>query len=197
MKKQETIFAVYKQLNLQKLSKALERHQVDEQVIPLLQSINNDERYVTTSSCAGRIVVLEVPILGDKKQAVFHGCWHQSPSFLELKQALEKYSTGQLWFLAQPPIFHIGVVDLESANILLKTGILSGFKNSGVKTLKKHIVVELLSTERLDMPLGEKGVIYYDDSYLHFLLQTAEMVVERSKEKLDRLRTSMNIVLKK
>ncbi len=184
-------------MHLKKLSEDIKKKRVDESVIPLLDSINGDDRFVTTSSCAGRIIILEVPVLGDKQQAVFHGCWHQSPSFSEAKVTLEKYTGGQLWLLAQPPIFHIVVIDLESANILQKVGIQSGFKNSGIKTLQKHIVVELLSTERLDMLLGDKGTIYADDLYLHFLLRHAKTIIQRSKKKLNRLENSLNTILVK
>ena len=189
-------FTLYKQKNMRKLAEALEKQQVDNDVISLLEQINADERFVTTSSCAGRIVVLEIPILGDKKQAVFHGCWHYTPTFSELQQALKKFTTGQLWLLAQPPIFHIAARDIDSANLLLKAGIESGFKNSGIKTLQNQCMVELLSTERLDMPLGADGTIYCDDLYLHFLLQIAEKVIKRSKEKRDRLGQTLTIFLK-
>jgi tRNA wybutosine-synthesizing protein 3 len=179
MNQSKSRFYSYKKIHLKKLSEALQKHHVDEQVISLLNRINSDKRFITTSSCAGRIVVLEVPTLGDKKRAAFHGCWHQSPSFSEIKQAIEKYVGGQLWFLAQPPIFHIAVSDLESANILQKVGIQSGFKNSGIKTLQNQILVELISTERLDMLLGDKGTIYCDDLYLTFLLAHTRFILKR------------------
>jgi len=180
-------FDSYKQRNLQKLQKALEGHMVDRDVISLLERINSDERFVTTSSCAGRIVLLSLPRLGDKKQALFHGCWHHTPTFDDIIDAIGKYTTGQLWLLAQPPIFHIGARDIDSATLLLTIGFEAGFKLSGIKTLQKQYIVELLSTERLDMPIGRDGIIYSDERFLRFLLETAETVIIRSKEKLQRL----------
>jgi tRNA wybutosine-synthesizing protein 3 len=187
----DTSFPGYKKRNLEKLSEALEKQHVDADVITILHLINADERFVTTSSCAGRIVVLEVPELGDKKQAIFHGRWHDVPLFSEVQDALKSYGNGQLWFLAQPPIFHIATKDLASANLLLQAGVEAGFKHSGIKTIQKHCIVELLSTERLDMPIGSDGTMYYDENNLRFLFNTAEKVIKRAKIKLTRLETTL------
>ena len=189
-------FNSYKQRNLLKLQEALEDHKVDTEVISLLERINTDERFVTTSSCSGRIVLLSLPRLGDKKEAFFIGCWHHTPTIDDLKAVLKKYSMGQLWLLAQPPIFHIAARDLDSARLLLTIGFEAGFKLSGIKTLQKHYLVELLSTERLDMPLGKDGIIYTDEVLLRFLLETAETVIIRSKEKLQRLDQKLRYYLK-
>ena len=197
MEASDRTFDQYKHRNLQKLSDALDIKRVDTDVISLLDRINADDRFVTTSSCAGRIVVLEVPDLGDKKQAVFHGRWHHVPEPSEVLYTLKQYGTGQLWFLAQPPIFHIAARDLSSANLMLQAGVDAGFKHSGIKTIQHHCIVELLSTERIDMPLGNDGTIYYDKRLILFLLETAEKVINRSKEKLNRLDKTLQVYLQK
>jgi tRNA wybutosine-synthesizing protein 3 len=189
-------FNSYKQRNLLKLQEALEDHKVDTEVISLLERINTDERFVTTSSCSGRIVLLSLPRLGDKKQALFLGCWHHTPTTDDIKDAMKKYSMGQLWLLAQPPIFHIAARDINSATLMLSIGIEAGFKLSGIKTLQNQCLVELLSTERLDMPIGKDGIIYPDEVLLRFLLETAETVIIRSKEKLQRLDQKLRYYLK-
>lgn len=191
----DTSFTSYKQRNLEKLSDALENQRVDADVISILHLINDDERFVTTSSCAGRIVLIEVPDVGNKKQAVFHGCWHDVPLLSDVQHALESYKNGQLWFLAQPPIFHIAANNLTSANLIVQAGVEGGFKHSGIKTLQKHCIVELLSTERLDMPIGSDGTIHCNDEFLQFLLQTAKKVIRRAKIKLTRLDTTLRMYL--
>jgi tRNA wybutosine-synthesizing protein 3 len=79
---------------------------------------------------------------------------------------------------------------------MLSIGIEAGFKLSGIKTLQNQCLVELLSTERLDMPIGKDGIIYPDEVLLRFLLETAETVIIRSKEKLQRLDQKLRYYLK-
>ncbi|RLF92142.1 hypothetical protein DRN82_00495, partial [Thermococci archaeon] len=49
---------------LMSLEIALRRGEVDEDIIPLLEKINSMENYFTTSSCSGRISVMEMPHFG-------------------------------------------------------------------------------------------------------------------------------------
>ena len=180
-------FKDHKQNALKKLKSALENRQVDSLIIDLLHKINSQEEYFTTSSCAGRIVVLQLPKIGDKKHAVFLGRWHRQVTRDEVFSALNSFDEGQIWLLTQPPIFHIGCKDLEAANRLMKTGISTGFKHSGIRSLSGQIIVELQSTERMDMPMGQKGKRIVADDIIPFLVETANTAIRRAQEKLNRL----------
>ena len=84
-------FNSYKKNALSKFQKAKNENLVDGKIISLLDILNKSDNYFTTSSCAGRIVILEIPAIGDKKNAVFLGKWHRKikkSEFLnELKNA--------------------------------------------------------------------------------------------------------------
>jgi len=181
------LFYQAKEKALQNLKKAQEKENVDRKVKSLLDILNGSELYYTLSSCSGRIVLLEIPDLGDKQQAYFLGKWHQIITIADVQQALESSSKGTLWFLAQSPIFHVGVSSLEDADDLVKIGIASGFKNSGIRSIKPRFIVELCSTERLDAPIGKQGTIYGENEYLELLTQIANQILQRSQEKLHRL----------
>ena len=58
---------------IKKLEKAHDAGEVDKGILPILNIINKSENYYTSSSCFGRIVVLEIPDIGDKKNAEFLG----------------------------------------------------------------------------------------------------------------------------
>jgi tRNA wybutosine-synthesizing protein 3 len=180
-------FNEHKQQALKKLEKAIHNKKVDSKILPILYSINDSNEFFTTSSCAGRIIVLQLPEIGDKKQAVFLGRWHRTVSEDEVVSALDQYMSGQIWLLAQPPIFHIGCKTLENANLLMKTGIMSGFKHSGIRSISGQIIVELQSTERMDIPLGYNGKQVIPNSHILFFIETANRAIIKAQKKLDRL----------
>jgi tRNA wybutosine-synthesizing protein 3 len=184
MKKKEFLDA--KENALKSLKDACIKDKVDEGVLPLLDQINRIQGFYTTSSCAGRIVLLEIPQIGDKRAACFLGIWHRTIEPKELQAAATKTTTGFLWLLAQAPILHIGAETLQHADIMLKTAIACGFKNSAVKSIGRKIIIEICSTERLDAPIGRDGCLYCDEKYLSLLVEISNEVIERSKEKIGR-----------
>jgi tRNA wybutosine-synthesizing protein 3 len=180
-----------KERALIKLVAASADHKVDEKILPILGILNGMEGVYTSSSCAGRIVLLQIPRLGDKRGAVFLGVWHRLIVSEEIILAATKATQGSLWLLAQSPILHIGVQTTDLANKLIKTAVLSGFKNSVLKSIGKKIMVEFSSTERLDAPIGRNGCLYCEGDYLHLLTEIANEVIERSQQKLIRLERNL------
>jgi len=63
----EKDFSNGKKSALGQLTKAISSNQVDTDIQPILNIINNSDEYYTTSSCFGRIVILEIPVIGNKK----------------------------------------------------------------------------------------------------------------------------------
>jgi len=166
-------------------------NKVDDKVLPVLDIINASDDYYTSSSCAGRIVLLEIPAIGDKKNARFLGKWHHMITFDDLQLVEGNAKKGLLWLLAQSPIIHIGAKSVSSADKLLKIAVSSGFKNSGLKSIGKKIIVEICSTERLDAPIGKNGRFFCRGEYLSLLVEIANSVIERSYFKLQRFENKL------
>jgi len=181
----EKVFIENKKKSLLKLIKAKKDFLVDKKIIPILDIINNSDNYFTTSSCFGRIVVLQIPNIGNKKEAEFLGKWHREINLEDIKNSLEKFNDGQLWLLAQSPIIHIIAKTIEDAEKILKLAFSCGFKNSGIRSIGKRIVVEICSTERLDAPIGYKGNIFCNDDYLDFLVKISNQIINKSTNKLN------------
>ncbi|MDI3475269.1 MAG: tRNA wybutosine-synthesizing protein 3 [Thermococcaceae archaeon] len=170
------------------LRKALEEDKVDHDIIPLLEKINALQNYFTTSSCSGRISVMEMPHFGDKVNSVWLGKWHREVTVEEVFEAVGKHRSGQLWFLVRSPILHVGARTLEDAVKLLNLAIGLGFKYSNIKSVShKKLVVEIRSTERMDVPLGENGELWVDEAYIKKIVNLANAQVRRFKGKLKRL----------
>lgn len=172
---------------LSKLKKAQKENKVDPGILSILNVINNSEDYYTSSSCYGRTVLLEIPNIGNKKAAKFLGKWHRTIDTNEVISSLKNAESGQLWLLSQSPIIHITSKTNNAADKILKTAIACGFKNSGLKSIEKRIVVEILSTERLDAPVGEDGTLFCNRDHLKLLIKISNEIMKKSNIKLKKL----------
>jgi len=171
---------------MQKFDKALLEKQVDYEIIPILKLINSYDDFYTSSSCYGRIVLLEIPNIGDKKNAKWLGKWHSKITLDDILISFNFASKGQLWVLAQSPIIHVYSKNQDAADKLIKAAISCGFKHSGFKSIEKNIVLEIASTERLDAPIGNDGHLYCSDDYINLIVKISNDIIHRSVEKLNR-----------
>ncbi|RZN40572.1 MAG: hypothetical protein EFT35_02695 [Methanophagales archaeon ANME-1-THS] len=171
----------------------LERRGADGEVEELLQRLNELDDYFTTSSCSGRIVVILIPEIGAKREAVFLGKWHRPVRKEEVLEAIHSAApsrNGEVWFITQSPIVHVACRNLGMATALLRIALESGFKYSGIKAIAEHdgkVVVEILSTERMDVPLATDGRMLCSEVHLEFILSKSNFMLKRGKEKLQRL----------
>jgi len=182
----ERDFQENKKTALKKLEKAKKDNLVDEGITPIIDIINEFDDYFTSSSCFGRIVLLQLPVIGDKKNAEFIGKWHRQINADEVLSAVEKAETGQLWLLAQSSIIHIVAKTNTAADKILKIAYSCGFKHSGFKSIENKIVVEICSTERLDAPVGMDGKLFCDQQYLDLLVDISNEIIKKSNAKLEK-----------
>ena len=107
-------FDEHKKKSLDSLARAMERGEVDEGIIPLLELINSTTSFFTTSSCSGRISLSCVPLRGKKKDHVFIAKWHRK---VEVEEVMEKvkmatasgmYGGAVLWLQGESFILHVG-----------------------------------------------------------------------------------------
>jgi len=181
--------------------RALERLRIrgaDEEVKGILEKINRRDGFFTTSSCSGRIALIWLPEIGAKQEARFIGKWHRRVRKAEVLEAMSDatpHIKGEVWLIAQSPILHVACRSLEKATALLRIAIESGFKYSGIKAIAKDdgkVMVELMSTERMDVPLASDDVMFCSEEYLDFILPKANFMLERGKAKLKRFGCGLN-----
>jgi len=168
--------------------------EVDEAILPIVEAINFHPEYFTTSSCAGRIVLLQIPGLGDKEEAVFLAKWHHTVTPEDVKGALSNLGgEGLTFLLAQSPIIHVRCKNMGSAVALRNLASESGLKYSTLKSLTLNsreepvkIVVEILSSENIHVPVAKGSRIYPQEDYLDFIIENANSAMERARKKLNR-----------
>lgn len=175
----------------------------DEKIKSLCEKINSSKNFYTTSSCSGRIIVM---VDQDKKgPGLFEFVSHDLVDFKELKEVLSKicengsdtlrvypeksfskiFTGGK--FKSEPPILHICCENIESAEEILNKARDSGWKRSGIISLGKNIIVELISTEKLEFPLIKDGRILVDDNFLKIVLEKANFNLEKGWLKIEKL----------
>lgn len=158
----------------------------DKHILKLCEKINKTENYYTTSSCAGRIVL----IIADekKKSGLFLFRSHEKITLQKLKKELEKIKINNLiYFKQEPCILHVACVTLEQAQKLLDTAKQSGWKNSGIMASSGRIVLEMRSTEKLELPIINQGKLLVDDDFLKLLVSEANLRLEKTWEKIQKL----------
>ncbi len=181
-------FEGQKERAMEGLKQALAEDKVDHDIIPLLERLNALDDYFTTSSCSGRISVMEMPYFGDKVNSVWLGKWHREVTVEEVFEAIGKHRSGQLWFLVRSPILHVAARTMDDAVKLLNFAIGLGFKYSNIKSVShRKLLVEIRSTERMDVPLGEDGELWMSEEYIGRIVNLANAQVRRFKGKLKRL----------
>jgi tRNA wybutosine-synthesizing protein 3 len=173
--------------------------EVDKEILSLIEIINSKPDYFTTSSCAGRIVLLQLPKIGDKENAEFLGKWHREVEVEEIKAVFSKIEgENNVFLLTQSPIVHVRCKTLDSAVSLRNKALESGLKYSTLKSITLNsksepdkIVVEILSSENIHIPIAKGEKLYPDEEYLKFMIENANLALNRAQEKIERLKSNL------
>jgi len=183
----ESVFVRQKRKALNQLAAAERVGDADEELMPLLTKINSHPDYYTTSSCAGRIVLLVD--LGSKHESGFLGKWHRRVGAGEVLSALSSESDkGTVWFKYESPIIHVVAQNLDSAEKMARIAYGAGFKRTGIIVAKPgRFVIEVLSTERVEAPVMRDGVQLAGDEYVVHLIEEANKKYDQGVRKIEKL----------
>lgn len=159
----------------------------DEKIVDLCNKINESENYYTTSSCAGRVVLMKDE---DKKgQGLFLKIWHDEINFENLKNKLGEINNNRIIkFKLESPILHVVCKNLECASELLEFAKHIGFKRSGINGISRIILLELNSTEKLEFPISENGDILVSDKFLELVVKKSNFLLKKGWAKIEKLK---------
>ncbi|KAF1887173.1 hypothetical protein Lal_00040770 [Lupinus albus] len=172
---------------------------LDEPIICLINTINDNPLYFTTSSCSGRISVLSQPLstlsFNTKKKAR-GGTWlfvsHDPADPDSLLSLLfpspdsTRFSESQLVFRFEPLIVAVECRDLGSAQSLVSLAISCGFRESGITNTNKRFIIAIRCSIRMEVPLGHTPNIMVSPQYLRFLVQVANDKMEANRNRTHR-----------
>ncbi len=163
---------------------------IDELIFKLCEKINSNEKYFTTSSCSGRIVLIKDEI--KKKPGLFLFRFHSKINFSELKKGLDKLIKkkvkGMIMFKQEPCLVVVSCKDSKSQWKLFSAARNNGWKKSGILSLDKKRLVELMSSENISFPIYRNGKVLVDDEFLKIVLKKANENLKRGWEKIEGLR---------
>ncbi|XP_036988710.2 tRNA wybutosine-synthesizing protein 3 homolog isoform X1 [Artibeus jamaicensis] len=161
---------------------------VDEDVAEIVQLLNGQEQFFTTSSCSGRIILLDGSINGFEVQKqncrwllVTHKPCIKDDVIVALKNA-----NGDAVLKFEPLVLHVQCQQLQDAQILHSVAIDSGFRNSGITVGKRgKTMLAVRSTHGLEVPLSHKGKLMVTEDYIDFLLKIANQKMEENKKRIE------------
>lgn len=185
--KKKARFTMVKERHRQTFFEAVEKNRADPQIIPLCTFIAKTKNFFTSSTCSGRIVLLNVNEQETKKEAAFHAKWHREVKFQELWEALNKKSNDELWFKMEPFIIHIGTDDTQNAQTLLQIMKKCGMKRGGIQVLKYgKIILELTGTQHLSCPVKKENNVLITQEYAREILERANKKLAKNYKLLEK-----------
>ena len=160
---------------------------VDEEIRELIDLINQNDDYYTTSSCAGRIMLLSYGSSGKKHDVDWILSSHSLVDFNMIKESLDVLPKETVWFRMEPPILHICAKNMDAAEVLLKAANDAGFRRSCLLSFKKRIICEIMFPEKMDVPVSENNEMLVTDDYVKKLIEHANSRLSESRKKLKKL----------
>lgn len=150
-------FANNKKTFLSKLDKS-KKGSVDDKVSPLLDLLNKESQYYTTSSCSGRVYLWKGS--GKKNETHWLNVSHDfiTDDFL----AIDDTAAGIIWLRVEPLILHICCKDLAAATTLLDAAR-KVCKKSSLSSIRNKIIVEIRGSEFVELPLYNDGKLLFTD----------------------------------
>ncbi|XP_051556983.1 tRNA wybutosine-synthesizing protein 3 homolog [Myxocyprinus asiaticus] len=171
---------------------------VDHDISHIVSFINSHDQYFTTSSCSGRMILIDG--VSDCPDVQKQNCsWlfvtHQKCQNKDVVTGLEK-SVGEATFKFEPFVLHVQCKHLEDAQLLHTVAINSGFRNSGITVGKKgKIIMAVRSTHCLEVPLSHRGKVLISDEYLDFLVGVANEKMEENLKRIERFNDCLQAAL--
>jgi tRNA wybutosine-synthesizing protein 3 len=168
----------------QKMLAKLESEGCDGPVKQYLDLVNSAEGVVTSSSCYGRILVID---MADKKHETrFVGKWHRRAVADEVWAAIEGGS-GNIWFKFEPLILHVSCDSVETARKFLQAKAAAGIKRGGIFAVApERVQIELEGTSRIQAPVKNGGELLVTREYVEKLVESANKKFEKNEQKWQR-----------
>lgn len=180
-------FDLQKKLCLEKLYKPdkSRKGDVDKPIIKLIDQINSLDDYYTTSSCSGRIYLLTEA--DEKPDVKWLYVSHEKVNVKNIINVLkEKLPNQRIWLRQENMILHVACRTIDDANIMLKIARDIGFRRSGIIADSNIIIVEICSTEKMDVPISDKGKLLVDENYIRFIVKIANEKFSKGRNKLNK-----------
>ncbi|MEM1645138.1 MAG: hypothetical protein QXL96_04590 [Ignisphaera sp.] len=159
---------------------------IDKDIVDFIKYVFTKEKIFTTSSCSGRITVIDAlyPWLREESYIVFK---KHEPIFVdEIMAIIQQQPLHRFWLISSGPIIHFVAMDLGTACKILQIARESGFKHSGIISMSVDgIVVEVVSGTWTSFLLKDGNV--WVTSNINRIIAVANEVLIEGKKRLEKL----------
>ena len=168
------------------LAEAKAQNLVDLEVIPYLDLINSLPFFATSSSCYGRLVIMDLPSK-KKNESQFLRKWHRKISLDEFLDGLYNTHGKRIWFKVDPLILHVSVDNVEHASRLLDVKTRAGIKRGGIFSIRPNRVqIEVEGTQKMEVPIKFDNRVLITDDYAEILVNEANRKMEENIKQWER-----------
>lgn len=157
------------------LETAIREKKIDPLMIGISQHVAQTPEFFTTSTCSGRITLMELNENETKKENVFYRKWHRRVKNNEVQEAVNAYTGKQnLWLRQDSFVYVLGTNSWENAKKIIRACQAAGVKRYGVHHFENEkILMEVFGTQHLSIPLVIKGKKLSDQTALREYVKIA------------------------
>lgn len=177
------------------LNVAMREKKIDPLMIPISQFVERTTSYFTTSTCSGRITLMDLNEDESKKENVFYRKWHRRVTNKEVWSAIEEYSAkGNLWLRQDAFVYVIGTNTWDNVEKIIRACQEAGVKRYGVHHFEKDkIMMEIFGTQNMSIPIVVRGKLVVEKTHVNEWVKIANQKWTRNESK----RKQFEKVLKK
>ncbi len=159
---------------------------LDEDLLPILIEFFLRPKSFTMSSCSGRITVSDSTYPWSREETSIVYKKHGPVDPGEIMAVVEKPVVRRLWLNVVGPIIHVSAADMDEALSVLRIAREAGFKHSGILSINpvKGVLLELRTGVRMTQLLAVPDRKLYGSGELEVIVETANDVLMRGKERL-------------
>lgn len=168
---------------------------IDKRISSLCKLFNDSKHYYTTSSCSGRIMIIDRGF-GRKKDADWLFVSHEPVKAIDVFKAIGKLPNSQIRLKQEPFIIHICAEFFEDAEALLETAKACGLKRAGIISMSGKIMIEIVANENIETIIADKGKLLVSTEYIERLIELANKKLENNFERLKKLERKVEELVK-
>jgi tRNA wybutosine-synthesizing protein 3 len=162
----------------------------DPQILPLLDHINDLDDFYTTSSCAGRLMLIEKHPEGKKFEANWMLVSHDAIEYQQIWQTLHQrieQPDYEVWFKMEAPIIHLCARDLESAQWFLAHCKAVGLKHAAIMGTTPRVMLEIMGRTAIETLLCVDGQILINEYYIETMIKKANKKLQLARQPFNQL----------
>ncbi|MDP2666965.1 MAG: hypothetical protein Q8P05_05705 [Candidatus Diapherotrites archaeon] len=180
-----TRFEMAKRHHLHTLEKAIAEGKIDNRMIPFSKMMAGNKDYFTTSTCSGRITLMDLDTEERKREGAFYRKWHSTVKPHEVWEAIEAYEGEKnLWLKQDGFVMVIGTHSLEKAKKIFKVCQEAGIKRFGIHHIEEgKILMEVYGTTQMSMPIVIDGKKDVDKNYVSKVVALANIKWKRNEQR--------------